>query len=54
VLEFIYAGASCVQIGTSICMMVWKFFGKIASGLEEFMDEMGYGSLDEIIGIAHK
>ncbi len=54
VLEFIYAGASCVQIGTSIMYDGMEIFGKIVNGLERFMDEMGYGSLGEIVGIAHR
>lgn len=54
VLEFLYAGASCVQIGTSIMYDGMDIFGKINIGLERFMDEMGYSTVDELIGIAHK
>lgn len=54
VLEFIYAGAKCVQIGTSIMYEGMEIFGKVVEGLEGFMDEMGYKKLDEMIGIAHK
>ena len=54
VLEFLYAGASCVQIGTSIMYEGIEIFGKILNGLERFMDERGYGSVDELVGIAHK
>jgi len=54
VLEFLYAGASCVQIGTSIMYEGMDIFGKILNGLERFMDEKGYGSVDELVGIAHK
>ena len=54
VLEFLYAGASCVQIGTSIMYEGMDIFGKILNGLERFMDERGYGSVDELVGIAHK
>ena len=53
VLEFLYAGASCVQIGTSIMYEGMDIFGKILNGLERFMDERGYGSVDELVGIAH-
>ncbi len=54
VLEFLYAGASCVQIGTSIMYDGMDIFGKILNGLERFMDEKGYGSVNELVGIAHK
>ncbi|HEX7467463.1 MAG TPA: dihydroorotate dehydrogenase [Methanobacterium sp.] len=54
VLEFLYAGASCVQIGTSIMYEGMEIFGNIMNGLERFMDERGYGSVDELVGIAHK
>jgi dihydroorotate dehydrogenase (NAD+) catalytic subunit len=53
-LEFLYAGASCVQIGTSIMYEGIDIFGKILNGLERFMDEMGYGSVEELVGIAHE
>ncbi len=54
VLEFLYAGATCVQIGTSVMYDGMDIFGNITNGLERFMDEMGYGSVNEMIGIAHK
>ena len=54
VLEFLYAGASCIQIGTSIMYEGMDIFEKILNGLERFMDEKGYGSVDEIVGIAHR
>lgn len=54
VLEFIYAGATCVQIGTSIMYEGMEIFDSIVKDLEQFMLEMGYESLDEMIGIAHE
>jgi dihydroorotate dehydrogenase (NAD+) catalytic subunit len=54
VLEFLYAGARCVQIGTSIMYEGMDIFRKISNGLEKFMDNKGYGSIDEMVGIAHK
>ena len=53
VLEFLYAGARCVQIGTSIMYEGMDIFTKINNGLRRFMDEKGYGLVDEMIGIAH-
>lgn len=54
VLEFLYAGASCIQIGTSIMYEGVDIFERILNGLERFMDENGYGSVDEVVGIAHR
>ena len=54
VLEFLYAGASCVQIGTSIMYEGMDIFEKILNGLERFMNGNGYESVDEMVGIAHK
>ena len=45
VLEFLYAGARCVQIGTSIMYEGMDIFTKINNGLRRFMDEKGYGSV---------
>ncbi len=54
VIEFLYAGASCVQIGTSIMYDGMDIFGEILTGLERFMNDMGYGSVSDMVGIAHK
>ncbi len=54
VIEFLYAGANCIQIGTSIIYEGMDIFGKITTGLERFMDDKGYGSVNEMVGIAHK
>ena len=54
VIEFLYAGASCIQIGTSIMYDGMDIFGKILTGLERFMDDKGYGSINEMVGVAHK
>ena len=54
VIEFLYAGASCVQIGTSIMYEGMDIFGNITTRLERFMNDKGYGSVNEMVGIAHK
>jgi dihydroorotate dehydrogenase (NAD+) catalytic subunit len=53
VAEFIFAGARAVQIGTAIMDEGVEVFGKINQGLEKFMAEKGYASIDEMVGIAH-
>ena len=54
VVEFLYAGASATQIGTSIMYEGIEIFSKIANGLEEFMKKNEFKSIDEMIGYAHK
>ena len=53
VVEFIFAGARAVQIGTAIMDEGVEVFSKINQGLEGFMAEKGYASIDEMVGIAH-
>ena len=53
VVEFIFAGARAVQIGTAIMDEGVDVFAKINEGLEKFMAEKGYNSIDEMVGIAH-
>lgn len=54
VLEFLYAGASAVQIGTSIMYDGIDIFSKITMGLDGFMKREGYESIGEMVGIAHE
>ncbi|MBR3141249.1 MAG: dihydroorotate dehydrogenase [Methanobrevibacter sp.] len=53
VVEFIYAGARAVQIGTAIMDEGVEVFGNINKGLENFMSKKGFSSIDEMVGIAH-
>ena len=53
VAEFIFAGARAVQIGTAIMDESVEVFSKINQGLQQFMKEKGYSSIDEMVGIAH-
>lgn len=54
VVEFIYAGAKAVQIGTAIMDEGVEVFNHINEGLEKFMDEKGFSSIDEMVGLAHE
>ena len=54
VVEFIFAGARGVQIGTAIMDKGVTVFDEINKDLEEFMKSKGYGSIDEMVGIAHR
>lgn len=53
VVEFIFAGASCVQIGTAVYYEGMEIFRNINVGLERFMTSKGYNSVDELVGKAH-
>ena len=54
VVEFIFAGAKAVQIGTAIMDEGVEVFSTINEGLEKFMAEKGYSSIDEMVGLAHR
>ena len=54
VIEFLYAGASAVQIGTSIMYEGPEIFGRISSDLEEFIEESEFDSIEDMVGFAHK
>lgn len=53
-IEFLYAGAKCVQIGTAIMYKGPSIFIEINWGIQKFMQEKSYKSIDEMVGIAHK
>lgn len=53
VLEFLYAGASLLQIGTSIMYDGPEIFGNICEDLSVFLEENGYGNVNEVVGLSH-
>jgi dihydroorotate dehydrogenase (NAD+) catalytic subunit len=53
-LEYIMAGATAVQIGTAVRSDGPGVFTDVCDGLGEFMKANGYGSLEEMRGIAHR
>ena len=53
-VEFLYAGASATQIGTGIMYEGIEIFSKIARGLEKFMIENDFNSINEMTGYSHK
>jgi len=54
VVEFLYAGASAVQIGTAIMNHGPEIFAQICQGLEKFMEEHDFQSVNEMVGLAHQ
>jgi dihydroorotate dehydrogenase (NAD+) catalytic subunit len=53
-IEFLFAGALCVQIGTAIMFKGPSIFKEINLGIEKFLLEKDYKSIDEMVGNAHK
>ena len=54
VVEFLYAGASAVQIGTSIMYEGPEIFGRISQDLEDFLENSNFNSVGDMVGFAHK
>jgi dihydroorotate dehydrogenase (NAD+) catalytic subunit len=52
-VEFLFAGASCVQIGTAVYYDGLEVFRNICVGLERFMTQKGYQNIAEMVGKAH-
>ncbi len=52
-LEYIMAGASAVQIGTAVWSQGLGVFKRVCKELSDFMDENGYKSPKEMVGVAH-
>ena len=54
VVEFLYAGANAVQIGTSILYDGPEIFSDIAMRLSEFLEDGEFNNIGEMVGFAHK
>ncbi|MCL2475630.1 dihydroorotate dehydrogenase [Candidatus Bathycorpusculum sp.] len=52
-VEFFLAGASAVQIGTAVADNM-EVFSSITKGVETYLRQKHYGSIKEIIGLAHR
>lgn len=52
--EMLMAGASAVQVCTEAILQGPSVYGKIAGELNAFLDEKGYKSVKDIIGLVHK
>lgn len=53
-IEYIMAGASAVQIGSSIYYRGIDSFKKICEEIEDWMEEHGHKSISELIGVSQK
>jgi dihydroorotate dehydrogenase (NAD+) catalytic subunit len=52
-LEYLMAGATAVQIGSAAYYRGIEVFGRVVEEIDRFLDENGYGSVKDIVGIAH-
>jgi len=53
-LEYIMAGASAVQVGSGVGRKGLQVFEAICSGVEAFMEREGFGSVSQMVGVAHE
>ncbi|PVX24782.1 MAG: dihydroorotate dehydrogenase [Candidatus Bathyarchaeum sp.] len=53
-IEFIQAGASAVQIGTTVAFNGVEVFGSVAKGIDRYLERKGYTNVKELVGLAHK
>lgn len=53
VVEFLYAGARCVQIGTAVYYEGMEIFRDITEDLEKFITTQGFNKISEMVGQAH-
>jgi len=52
-LEYIMAGARAVEVGTVVTQQGVGVFSRLADGLSHRLDELGYSTVSEAVGIAH-
>jgi len=51
-VDMIASGASAVQIGSAIRYLGLKAFGDVADGIRRYLDELGYRSVTDLVGVA--
>jgi dihydroorotate dehydrogenase (NAD+) catalytic subunit len=53
-VEFLLAGACAVQVGSAIALEGTEVFQAITKGVESYLRKKHYGSVKEIVGLAHR
>ncbi len=53
-VEMIMAGASAVQVGTAVTYRGVEVFREITTGISRFLQDNGFASVQNIVGMAHK
>jgi len=52
-VEFMLAGARAVQIGTAVAFEGLDVFESVTKGIDAYLETKGFGSVKEIVGLAH-
>lgn len=53
-VEFILAGASAVQIGTSVAFQGVEIFDTVTKGIKSYLKRKNYKNVNDLVGLAHK
>lgn len=53
-VEFMLAGAKAVQIGTAVAFKGLDVFQSVTKGIDAYLKTKGFGSVKEIVGLAHE
>jgi dihydroorotate dehydrogenase (NAD+) catalytic subunit len=53
-VEYILAGASAVEIGTAVMNHGFEVYEKVNDGMANYLEENGFGSVSEVVGLAHR
>lgn len=47
-------GAKLIGVGSALYLKGWRVLLEIKKGIENYLEEKGFSSVDEIVGLAHK
>jgi len=53
-VEYLLCGASAVEIGTAAMKEDLDVYGKVANGIERYLESNGFKEVKEIVGLAHE
>ncbi len=53
-VEFMLAGASAVQIGTSVAFQGVEIFDTVTKGIKSYLKRKNYKNVNDLVGLAHK
>ena len=53
-IEYMLAGASVVEIGTAVMNHGFEVYCEVNDGVTRYLRENGFGSVPEVVGLAHK
>jgi dihydroorotate dehydrogenase (NAD+) catalytic subunit len=53
-LEYVFAGARALEVGTAITFEGVELFGRLARDLSRRLDELGFARLEDAVGAAHR